>query len=389
MGESKRITLVSPYDPTPDQLDTKGAKVGGVERVFAEVAKGLVARGHDVTMLCSTSGPPRRTVDDNLRTIRVHRHATLFRDPVCRLDRHLPPGADIVHVAATYPFTTAPVLRRADRDGAVPVLDFHFEPHPGSAAGRLAAALYRKVGPPSYSVAQAVLVRSHAYAESAPSLAGVPAERLRIVPNGIDPARFRPDGPASPGDYLLFVGRLVPYKGVEVLLHAMALARLGLPLVVVGDGPRKPFLESLARNLGVEVRWLGHIPDDMLPILYRGATLTVLPSVNRQEAFGIALIESMACGTPVVASALRGVEDVAKVGGLTVPPGDPAALAQALQQAIAANLPRGAALARKVHALFSWDAVTDRLVQVYDEALAGRPRREVNPHAHPGGHAVL
>jgi glycosyltransferase involved in cell wall biosynthesis len=393
-----RIALVCPFDPQPPAARSGEAQVGGVERVFAEVAKRLATRGHDVTLLCSTDGRPGRAIEEGVQVVREKRHLTLFRAPVCTLTRRIPYTSDVIQVAATYPFTTPAVLHRARRLGIPSVLDFHFEPHLESPLGRLAAQAYRRVGPPSYQLADAVVVRSLAYAQRSPSLEGIPKDRLQVVPNGFDPARFKPVGPLRRGDYLLFVGRLVPYKGLEVLLRAMHKGRIAAPLLIVGDGPLRLPLRQLAGRLGVDAHFLGRVPDSELPALYRGARLTVLPSVNKQEAFGIALIESMACGTPVLASALPGVKEVADVGGLTAPPGDVDALAAQLATALEpGRLARGAALSAKVGRLYSWDAVTDRLLEVYAEVLQRRraglqgptPRPEVMAAADPGRHAVL
>lgn len=389
-----RITLVSPFDPQPPTVSGQEANVGGVERVFAEVARRLAGRGHDVTLLCSTDGPAGRAVEGGVSVVREHRRMTLFRAPVCTLTRRLPYTADIVHVAATYPFTTPAVLQRAHKLGIPSVLDFHFEPQLESRLGRLAAQAYQRVGPPRYALADAVMVRSLSYAARSPSLANIPKERLHVVPNGLDPERFRPGGPYRKGDYLLFVGRLVPYKGLDVLLDALAIAKVPHPVLIVGDGPLRTSLEAKARRLKLDVHFLGRVADADLPPLYRGARLTLLPSVNGQEAFGISLVESMACGTPVLASALPGVEEVARLGGLTSPPGDVAALAAQLKAAIEpGRLPRGPALAAKAHRLYSWDAVADRMIDVYTQVLARRrdplARPEVMPNAHPGGHSVL
>lgn len=387
-----RITLVSPFDPHPADVLAGKAHVGGVERVFAEVGRRLAGRGHDVTVLCSTMGAPGRSREAGMQVVRRACRMTVLRAPVCRLARHIPRNSDVVQVAATYPFTTASCLRKAKALGIPAVLDFHFEPNPPGLVGRIASEAYRRVGPPSYRLADAVLVRSEAYARSAPGLADVPADRLRFVPNGIDPARFHPDGPrhAGPdGGYLLFVGRLVPYKGLDVLLEALA-GPGGLPLLVVGDGPQRKRLEARARDLGVDARFLGRVADDELPALYRGARLTVLPSVNRQEAFGITLLESMACGTPVLASDLPGVGDVARLGGRTCRPGDPDDLAEALEAALAdPALPRGKALADAIHAAYSWDAVTDRVLAVLADVVAHPAPQEVKAVAHPGDRAVL
>lgn len=387
-----RITLVSPYDPDPTPSEDGNGFVGGVERVFAEVSRRLAARGHETTVVCS-SDEPGELDRGGLRTIRVRRNGTILRAPVAPLAASIPEETDLVHVAATYPFTTPASLRRARALGVPGVLDFHFEPDPGTPVGRMAAALYRRVGPPSYRLAHTALVRSYAYGRSAPSLAHVPEDRWRIVPNGIDTNRFRPHGRKLGDGHILAVGRLVPYKGIEVLLRALAHAPVDRPLLIVGSGPLRERLEALATRLGVDAHFLGRVPEEDLPALYRGAALTVLPSVNRQEAFGITLLESMACGTPVVASALPGVADVARLGGLVAPPGDPEMLALQVHAALASTeLPRGRALARIVQEQYSWDAVTDRLIGVYDEVLDGTApdaAPEVASVAHPGGQSAL
>ncbi|MFA5944807.1 MAG: glycosyltransferase family 4 protein [Candidatus Thermoplasmatota archaeon] len=368
-----RITLVSPFDPNPRPGSAGSERVGGVERVFEQVSRNLARRGHDVTLICSTQDAPASQSEHGVNVVRAPRHATFLEAPVTWLSRSIAKDADVVHVAATYPFTTPAVLRRAHALGIPSVLDFHFEPSPGTMFGRLAASFYRHIGPRVYPLCSVALVRSLSYGHSSPSLGRVPADRWRVVPNGIDPTRFKPDGPARPGDYLLFVGRLVAYKGVDTLLKAMASLRPGLPLYIVGEGPAGPALRAQAKALQLDVQFLGRVPDEQLPPLYRGARLTVLPSVNTQECFGISLVESMACGTPVVASRLPGVAEVAAVGGLLADPGDAGSLARHLKGALTPGaLPRGPALAAVAHATYSWDAVTDRLESVYQEIVAGR-----------------
>ncbi len=366
-----RVTLVSPYDPDPPAAETGKAHVGGVEQVFSRLSKGLVDRGHDVTILCSSSQAPIQEDNDGARWVRVRRKGTLFRDPVVHLARHIPQETDLVHVAATYPFTTPTVLRRARKDDIPAVLDFHFEPKPNTQLGKVGASVYRRLGPLTYRWADAVLVRSKSYAKQAPSLEPVPKDRWRILPNGVDPTRFHVDGGSQPGDYLLFVGRLVPYKGLEVLLQALARKDLSLPLLIAGEGPLREQLETLADDLNVDARFLGRVSDEELPDLYRNARVTLLPSVNRQEAFGITLVESMACGTPVVASKLPGVQDVARNGGLLAPPGDPVLLSERIQEALHPDrLPRGDKLSQRIHGSFSWDAITKRLEGVYEDVLS-------------------
>ena len=131
---------------------------------------------------------------------------------------------------------------------------------------------------------------------------------------------------------LLFVGRLVPYKGVDVLLRA--LHGIDATTLLVGAGPLRARLETQARELGLSgVRFLGAVSDAELTALYHAADLFVLPSVTRAEAFGVVQLEAMACGVPVVSTNLpSGVPWVNQHDktGLVVPPGDADGLRQAL-----------------------------------------------------------
>jgi glycosyltransferase involved in cell wall biosynthesis len=362
-----RIAMVSPFDPFGPR--DGHAHVGGVERVLAELSTRLQARGHQLDVICSAeaSGRGDSVRDDGVRVRRLRRIGTFMRAPLADWSDCLQGNYDLVHVPATYPFVTPGLLKRAQRLHLPAVLDFHFEPDPVTALGRAAARAYRIIGPPSYRSASRVLVRSHDYARHAPSLAGIPEERRRELPNGIDPARFHPDAIPAGDGYLLFVGRLVPYKGLDVALRALSAMQDAPPLWVVGDGPMRESWQDLAKHLHVRTRWFTHVPDDALPGFYTGAVLTILPSVGRQECFGISLLESMASGTPVVASDLPGVRAVAQMGGVTATPGDVASWQQTLQAALAGDLPRGRALARTIRMRCSWEAVTLRLEQCYEE----------------------
>lgn len=386
-----RIAIVSAYDPAPTNWPQDHAYVGGVERVLFNIAQRLSTRGQEVTLVCSTGGPSGDDEEHGLRVVREHRRGSLLGAPLVGLAKRIPSDAQLVHVAATYPFTTPAVLRRARQLGVPSVLDFHFEPHPPSPVGRVAATVYRGVGPRSYSLATVALVRSLAYARRARSLGSVPEARWRVVPNGIDPTVFRPEGAARAGDYILFVGRLVPYKGVAVLLRALALEQDPPPLLIVGTGPQEAPLKALAACLGVDATFLGRVPDPVLPSLYRGARLTVLPSVAPQECFGITLLESMACGTPVVASALPGMDGVALMGGLLAAPGSAESLRNQIRAALERpDIPSGPALASRIHKGYSWDAITTRVLGVYEDLMHGsQDDPEVMVAAHPGRNPVL
>jgi len=150
-------------------------------------------------------------------------------------------------------------------------------------------------------------------------LLGVSADRVRVVPNGVDPV-FTLDGPAASGDYVLAVGTLEPRKN---LVRAVEAARIaGVELRVVG-----------ARGWGgVEVPgWAGRVDDDELAALLRGARCLVFPSLY--EGFGIPVLEAMACGTPVVTTRGGATEEVAGGAAVLVDALDAAAIAAGILEA--------------------------------------------------------
>src|SRR5918994_1553736 len=173
-----------------------------------------------------------------------------------------------------------------------------------------------------------------------------------------------------------FVGRLVPYKGVDVLLEALAgLNACGL---IVGDGPLRAALEARARELDIagRVRFLGSVADDELAAVYRACDVFVLPSVTRQEAFGVVQLEAMATGKPIVSTDLgTGVGWVNRDGetGYVVPPRDPRALHAALGRLLGdANLQKsmGDAAAKRVRSEFTLERMIDETLALYRDVMA-------------------
>jgi rhamnosyl/mannosyltransferase len=183
------------------------------------------------------------------------------------------------------------------------------------------------------------VVSSPALAENAAALHPYRSKCV-VIPFGFDPARFTPSDPATPGfPTVLFVGRLVEYKGVDVLLRALAGVEHARA-VLVGDGPRRAALEELTADLGLaeRVAFAGEVSDERMAELYAACDLFVLPSVTRAEAFGVVQLEAMAAGKAVVSTAVpTGVPWVNQHErtGLIVPPGDVPALRAAIQRLLA------------------------------------------------------
>jgi rhamnosyl/mannosyltransferase len=217
------------------------------------------------------------------------------------------------------------------------------------------------------------------------------ADKCRVVPFGIETERFEPTaavlaraaelrgGHRRP--VVLFVGRLIYYKGADVLVRAMA--DVDADLVMVGAGPLQAELESTAAALGMadRVTIVPPVVDDELAAWYRAADVFCLPSVARSEAYGLVQLEAHASGTPVVSTNLpTGVPWVNVDGetGLVVPPSDAPALAAALRTLLADGPLRarmGAHARERALTTFGVQAMVDGTLAVYDEVLRTAGRR--------------
>jgi glycosyltransferase involved in cell wall biosynthesis len=211
---------------------------------------------------------------------------------------------------------------------------------------------------------------------------GCPPDRTRLIYGGADPTRYAPEL-NRPRRGVLFVGRLTPHKGVDRLIRALP---AGAHARIAGSAGHDPYLPerdypNLLLRLAAQkdVEFLGPVADADLPDLYRSVEVLVLPSVSRtcygrdiavSELLGLAVLEAMASGTPVVASAIGGLPEVVRDGdtGFLVPPGDVAALHDRLAEVLgnarlAARL--GANARQAVLDRFTWPRVADRCLDAY------------------------
>lgn len=228
-----------------------------------------------------------------------------------------------------------------------------------------------------------VTALSHALKEAAIT-AGARAERIAIVPNGVDIARFTPPQEDRRGQrsgaprIILFTGFLIKRKGVRYLLDALALLPNHLPpyrVVIVGEGPEESALLAQVAALGLDerVEFAGFESQAAVSEWMRQAHIFVLPSL--EEGQGVVLLEALASGTPVVASDVDGIRDVVTPEvGLRVPAADPPALAHALEQILSmeqAEWQQMSGLARRrAVEVYDWNKIAGEYLEIYRRMIA-------------------
>jgi len=349
---------------------------GGLESAVAALNVELVRRGCAVTCVVAAVRGAGSTADvDGVRVVRAGTAGTLFSQPlapglVAAVRRE---AGDVVHLH--HPNPLGDVAALGDRRRPL-VVTQHSDVVRQRALWPLYGPLVRRV----FARARFVVVASENYRRASRELAGFDA-KVRVIPYGIVLGRFglapaladrvlalRTSWGVRP--VVLAVGRLVGYKGFDVLLRAVA--GLDVTTVLVGAGPEEARLRSLAPP---GVVFAGRVADADLPAYYHACDLFCLPSLTIAEAFGVVLLEAMACGKPLVTSALpTGVTAVNRDGvtGLAVPPGDVGALREAIR-ALAGDPARrrvmGEAGRRAVEREYTAALMADRYLTLYREAL--------------------
>ena len=234
--------------------------------------------------------------------------------------------------------------------------------------------------------ADVVIPTSEQYVATSPYLQAV-KDKCRVAPLGIVTEDFAHADEAAVaglharygGPYALFTGRHRYYKGLEHLVRAAA--TIGAPVVISGQGPDTATLIALAATLKANVHFPGALSDAELIAHLHGCAVFAFPSIARSEAFGISILEAHACGKPVVATRLgTGVEfaNLHGVTGLNVPPGDPLALAAAINALLdneELRLRLGDAARTRVQSEFHARRVAQLELEIYQEAHARRLAR--------------
>jgi glycosyltransferase involved in cell wall biosynthesis len=373
-----RILQVSPYFYP---------HVGGVESHVMDLSQELASRGHEVHVLTTNMGkmPERETMQD-FDIIRLKPMSIVFKTPIVpRIQRMVSRmNADMVHSHSPPPLSSYYATKGCKTSHSPHVITYHCDVEIPSRLGKLVAGFYRRTYE-SYTVKRAdkIIVTSGSYHATSRTVWKYHPD---IIPNTVDAGRFNPKndgskirekhgiGPEEPT--VLFVGRIVWHKGIEHLMEASRILRK-VKFLVVGSGENLKKYRAKAKTMGVEDRviFTGRLSWSALPRYYAACDVFTLPSISRLEAFGIATLEAMATGKPVVVADIPGVREVIEDGkhGLIFDVMDAEDLAKKIS--ILLNDPdmrkrMGDEGRKKVEEQFIISKVADQVEKVYEGLLS-------------------
>jgi rhamnosyl/mannosyltransferase len=356
--------------------------VGGVERHIAQLCNHFKHK-HEVEVLVCNRGPFTRVEDiEGVRVVKVGQLGRIQSAPI-------PPSfplwlrkikPDIFHYHMPNP--TCEFSHLLARPRGPVVVTYHSDIIRQEFLLKIYGPALRRF----LDLADVIMPTSTVYAEQSPFLRDF-KDKLEVVPLGVDTGKFAEEGSRLESEieklrgvfgreFVLFVGKLRYYKGLQFLIEAMS--EIDAPLVIIGTGPMENDLRALAANYGVsdKTRFVGEVGEDDLTAFYHACSMLVLPSIFRSEAYGLVQLEAHACGKPVVSTRLgTGVEFVNMDGktGLVVPPADPSALAGAVNELLSKPERReamGEFARRRARSEFDLAQMFDKVEAVYEKTLA-------------------
>jgi ABC-type polysaccharide/polyol phosphate export permease/glycosyltransferase involved in cell wall biosynthesis len=354
---------------------------GGTLSVIRDICADLKGAFTSAVLVCSKSGEPREIVVNGVTVERVRSFGNLFSLPAAptypwRLWRRIA-SHDLLALHAPFPLADLVFALGLGRNQPL-VVHWHADIVTHAGLRWFVEPLMRR----TLRRAEAIIVSDRILVDNTPLLREF-ANKCHVVPFGIDVTKY--DWPALPTDrvndrgrLVLACGRLVPYKGFDVLIRA-AVGRT-FEVWIVGEGSERERLEQLIRELGVgnHVRLLGSVPDCERIKLMCIADVFAMPSLTNAETFGLVQLEAMAAGRPVVNTSLdTAVPHVARHGieAITVPPGDAEKLGEAIDTLIRdPERRRRMGLAARTRAITEYSAVNFRegIETVYRQAIAAR-----------------
>ncbi len=363
---------------------------GGTGNVCYNNARELARRGHDVHVFTARQEPAAR--HERLEGVSVHRLSPLVRignAPVLPTLFTSLRGFDVLHLH--YPFILgAEMVRAASLVHRTPlVVSFHNDLI-GNGARAAVFSLYQRASAHlTVRGAACLCAVSLDHFQSSALCRSLAKHEPRTVelPNGVDTTLFRPTTPAESRAFrqkngvpdharlILFVAaldRAHHFKGLSILLHALAALPQDTWLLIVGDGELRDDYQREAAQLGIADRTMfaGSIAHEDTVPYFANADVTVLPSAP-PESFGLVLVESLACETPVIASDIPGVRTVVSHGedGFLFPQGNVSGLTQTLERLLSTpedgRRAMGQAGRRNVQQRYSWPALGEQLEHIY------------------------
>jgi rhamnosyl/mannosyltransferase len=355
---------------------------GGIETAIRALSEGLVAAGNTVTTLCFSESMNRsEETIGGVRVIRIPNFATLFSQPlnpkIFAELRKLAENADLVNLHMPNPLAEVASLALP---GRIPIVVTY---HSDVIRQRALLPFYKPVAKTMLTRARKIIVGSRFLRDDSSVLRAF-SSKCAVVPYGLSPGEFvvTPSIETKTAalekehaPFALFVGRLVPYKGLEYLIRAQAAS--GVNVVIAGDGPLREELEKLAKESGAKgVRFLGRVDGETLAALYRSCLALILPSVAKTEAFGLVQVEAMAWGKPSIVSRLdSGIIEVNEEGktALFVPPRDSGALSvaiRALAEDASLRETMGKAARQRFEEKFDPRGMIDSYLKIYRESTS-------------------
>ncbi|MEM4275773.1 MAG: glycosyltransferase family 4 protein [Candidatus Nitrosocaldus sp.] len=312
--------------------------IGGIPKYVKELSE-IQASHNDVTVF-SCSKDKSYEVINNVK-IKRFSYFELLRVPISlsMCIAFLTIKTDIVHIHHTYPIVGEIISILAKLRGIPIIATIHNEPHllNNSFATRIAYNIWKYVLVKiSFSLSNILIATTKDFADTSDILKDF-KDKLHVIPigihNNIKKRVYKKDE-----DYLLFVGRIVPEKGLHILIEALRDIDKNIILKIVGDYSRsdeisyKKKLDDMIEEyrLHHRVRFLGRVSDAELDLLYDNARALVMPVLTRSDSFGIVQLEAMIHGLPIITSNIAGVREVAYGAAILVEPNNPKALADAI-----------------------------------------------------------
>jgi len=363
--------------------------IGGTETYVKELSQSLVEMGHDVTVLCADVPKSKR--------LELLDGYTIYRFPILDLPyKDIVPytyflknklnklDADVINSHYPPPFMSHALLTALK--GIPHILTYHndlimpetlFTPKIFKIVKKLIESTNKKL----YlnfilNNVTRIIATTNSYAITSEILKNL---NFEVVPNGIKLQKFdkalKEVNAEREENTALFVGRLTPDKGVSYFIEAAKIVIKEYPkanFLIAGRGAYEKTLLTLSKGYEANIKFFGHVSWQDLIKLYRTSTVFTLPSFTRLEAFGIVLLEAMACETPVIASDIPGVRDVIGGAGLLVEPKNPEKLADAILR-IFANIDEAKSMGKRgrrlVESNYDWKVLAKQILDIYKDVI--------------------